>query len=133
MTDSSHRNRRTPPSARQATMLDQTETFTSSPSGRTLFYASINMKGTHSLARLRDRIDLTVRELARLRNENKKIRRDLEKAANHPSMSVEGTPVVFSESSTELRSRIERYIKAIDAHMNEQQFEESQVAEKQEV
>ena len=96
-------------------MFDQTETITPSPLGRTPSPASKNMKGTRSLARLRDRVDLTVRELERLRNENKKLRRDLERAASQPSVEIEGTPVIFSESGPELRSQIKACIEAIDA------------------
>ena len=77
------------------------------------------MKGTRSLARLRERVDLAVKELDRLRNENKKMRRDLEKVANQPAIDIEGTPVIFSESGPELRSRIEECIRLIDAHMAE--------------
>jgi len=139
-------------------MFDKTEPLISSSSGRTLTPASINMKGTRSLARLRNRVDLTIKELERLRNENNKLRRDLERAANQPSINVEGTPVVFSESGQELKSRIEACIRAIDAHIDgkhidgkhvdekridekridekridEKQIDETQMAEKQEV
>lgn len=72
------------------------------------------MKGTRSLARLRDRVDLAVKELARLRNENKRLRRDLERTAGQGPLDVEGTPIVFSESAPDLRARIESCIKAVD-------------------
>jgi regulator of replication initiation timing len=106
------------------------------------------MKGTRSLARLRNRVDITIKELERLRNENNKLRRNLERAANQPSINVEGTPVVFSESGSELKSRIEACIRAIDAHIDGKHIDEkhidgkrvdgkhideTQMAEKQEV
>ncbi len=110
-------------------MFEETESLISSPAGRTLSPASTNMKGTRSLARLRDRVDLAVKELDRLRDENKKMRRDLDKVAHQPAMHVEGTPVIFSESGPELRSRIEECIRVIDAHMTEDHLAAENVAE----
>jgi regulator of replication initiation timing len=77
------------------------------------------MKGTRSLERLRDRVDLVVRELDRLRAENKSLRRDLERAASQQQPFDDGTSIVFAESAPELRARIESCIGAIDGYLSE--------------
>ncbi|GMQ82501.1 MAG: hypothetical protein BMS9Abin05_1955 [Rhodothermia bacterium] len=71
-------------------------------------------RGTASLQRLKDRIGLAVKELSRLREENASLHKQIDSLRTDGIASVEGTSVVFTESSEALRSQVEKYIEAID-------------------
>jgi len=75
---------------------------------------SAHLKGTRALERLRDRIDLAVKELHRLREENTALRRELEAVHRGKDDSVDGTQVVFTESPDELRQKLEDYIALVN-------------------
>lgn len=79
--------------------------------GRTHF------KGTRSLERLKDRIQLAVRELRRLRDENAALAQQVEALQQRASGSAEGTPVVFTEDPAQLRTRIDSFIETIDQYL----------------
>lgn len=75
---------------------------------------SSRLKGANSLRRLKDRIDLTVKELYRLREENTSLHKQIDSLRAEAPGSVDGTSIVFTESPDVLRSQIEGYIEAID-------------------
>ncbi len=75
---------------------------------------SAHLKGTRALESLRNRIDLAVKELHRLREENTALRRELDAVQNRKDDSVDGTQVVFTESPDELRQKLEDYIAMIN-------------------
>jgi len=79
----------------------------------------VHLKGTRSLERLRDRIDLAVKELARLRDENAALQKQLDSFQSHGIESMDGTPVVFTESPSALKSKVENFIEAIDRYIEQ--------------
>jgi len=76
-----------------------------------------HLKGTRSLERLRDRIDLAARELYRLREENTELQKELDTLRLHGVESTEGTAVVFTEGPSTLRSKVESCIESIDRYI----------------
>lgn len=90
---------------------------------------SAHLKGTRALERLRNRIDLAVKELHRLREENTVLRREMEAVQNRKDDTVDGTQVVFTESPDELRQKLEDYIalvnELIEAESNKAPSEEA--------
>jgi uncharacterized small protein (DUF1192 family) len=104
----------------QTSMFETAEHNKPSPAAQALSSAPVTMKGTRSLARLRDRVNLAVKELERLRSENLRLRKELDRAAADSHQPADGTSIVFAESADELRERIELCIGAIDAHMETQ-------------
>lgn len=72
------------------------------------------MDGTKSLERLRDRIDLVVKELQRLREENGALRKELRSSQKARAAAEDGTSVHFNESPAELRSQVEALIDRLD-------------------
>ncbi len=83
----------------------------------------VHLKGTRSLERLRDRIDLAVKELVRLREENAALQKQLDSFQSHGIESADGTPVVFTESPSALRTKVENFIEAIDRYIEQSQVE----------
>lgn len=79
-----------------------------------------HQKQTRALESLRVRIELAVKELARLRTENNALRKEVESLRHDMTMGVDGTPVVFTESPAQLREQIEHYISVIDRHIDSQ-------------
>ncbi len=79
----------------------------------------VYLKGTRSLERLRDRIDLAVKELARLREENAALQKQLDSFQSHGIEAMDGTPVVFTESPSALRTKVENFIEAIDRYIEQ--------------
>jgi hypothetical protein len=79
---------------------------------------AVQLKSYKSLERLRDRVLLTSRELARLRSENAELQRTVDElqAGGSPS---DGTAVVFTESPAVLRSKVEGFIEAIDQYLQD--------------
>lgn len=90
---------------------------------------SAHLKGTRALERLRNRIDLAVKELHRLREENTVLRREMEAVQNRKDDTVDGTQVVFTESPDELRQKLEDYLalvnELIEAESNKAPSEEA--------
>ncbi|NNF05038.1 MAG: hypothetical protein HKN17_11300 [Rhodothermales bacterium] len=72
------------------------------------------MDGTKSLERLRDRIDLAVRELRRLREENGALRKEVKALQKARSIPEEGATIHFNESPARLREEIQSLIEALD-------------------
>jgi len=79
-----------------------------------------HLKGTRSLERLRDRIDLAVKELNRLRDENQQLHKEVEALKKGAPSSADGSEVVFSESGPELRKTLESYIGVLDRYIEEE-------------
>jgi hypothetical protein len=75
------------------------------------------LKGTRSLERLRDRIQLAARELHRLREENAALSEQVQTLQSRASGSVEGTTVTFTENPALLRGRIDSFLEAIDHYL----------------
>jgi len=105
------------PSDVQTSMFDSSEIQKSSQARNALSTASVTMKGTRSIARLRDRVNLAIKELSRLRTENHRLKKELESVGSRARTPNEGASIVFTESAGELRERIESCIRAVDAHM----------------
>ena len=78
---------------------------------------SAHLKGTRSLERLRDRIELAARELKRLREENRELHKQIDSLRTQGSEAVEGSTIHFTESPGELREKVESFIAAIDAQI----------------
>ena len=76
--------------------------------------ASAHLKGTRALERLRDRVNLAVKELHRLRDENHALNKEIEALKREGSTAGEGAGVQFNESADELRDKLEQYIEPID-------------------
>ncbi len=80
---------------------------------------SVQLKSYKSLERLRDRVLLTSRELARLRAENQDLKRQVEELKVGGGTVVDGTPIVLTESPAALRTKVESFIEAIDQYLHE--------------
>jgi len=80
---------------------------------------SPKLSGAQSLQRLRDRIELTVTELARLRQENAALQSQLREAQSHGTDDAGGTPVIFTESPDTLRSKVESFIGTLDRYIED--------------
>lgn len=80
---------------------------------------SVQLKSYKSLERLRDRVLLTSRELARLRAENQELKRQVEELRVGGGAVVDGTPIVLTESPAALRAKVESFIDAIDQYLHE--------------
>lgn len=76
-----------------------------------------HFKGTRSLERLKDRIQLAARELKRLRDENAALAQQVESLQQRASGSAEGIHVVFTEDPAQLREKIETFIETIDQYL----------------
>ena len=75
------------------------------------------MKSAHSLSRLSDRIELAIKEIDRLRSENKALSAEIERARQKAERRASGTTVVFEDSEKVLRERLDACIAVIDAHL----------------
>lgn len=80
---------------------------------------SAHMKGTKALERLRDRIDLAVKELARLREENSALRKELKAGQKARSEPGDGAIIHFNESPSRLREEIQALIDAVDERIEQ--------------
>lgn len=80
---------------------------------------SLSPKTERALERLRDRISLAARELRRLREENARLHRQVEELQTRGLGEVDGTPVVFTEDASALKSKVERFIESIDLYLAE--------------
>lgn len=89
------------------------DTIDTSQAGR----RALSVRSERALERLRDRISLAARELQRLREENARLHRQVEDLQTRGLGEVEGTPVVFTEDASALRSKVERFIESIDLHL----------------
>lgn len=77
------------------------------------------MDGTRSLERLRTRIELAVKELRRLREENGALRKELKTARKAQTAPQDGSTVHFNESPAELRKQVQELIDAIDDYIEQ--------------
>ncbi len=80
---------------------------------------SVQLKSYKSLERLRDRVLLASRELARLRAENQELKRQVEELKVGGGTVVDGTPIVLTESPAALRTKVEGFIEAIDQYLHD--------------
>ncbi len=78
---------------------------------------AIALRGAKSLRRLRDRVEAAVKEIKRLRQQNRKLAEqiaELEAASNiKPTKAV----LTFDENEQELLDRINKFIKTIDNYL----------------
>ena len=82
---------------------------------------SVRLKGTQSLERLRDRVRQAARELARLRQENATLHDRLAALESRPAVDPDATAVLgFDEDPEALRAKIEGFIEAIDAYLEQE-------------
>lgn len=86
----------------------------SDPTGKGRKRGPSHLAGTQALERLRDRIDLAVKELHRLREENAALHKELDAIRRGGKSVVDGTEVQFTESADALRAQLNRYIGTID-------------------
>lgn len=76
-----------------------------------------HLKGSRSLERLRDRIELAVKELHRLRQDNADLQKQLDSFRSQGLETFEGTVVTFADSPSALRTKVETCIDAIDRYL----------------
>ena len=93
-----------PPSTRQ------TEPEIASPS-------STVSRGSVSLRRLRDRVQILVKELDRLRNENQTLTQRILELESSPKIKSRVTSVKFDENREELLARVNAFIQTIDDYL----------------
>ncbi len=78
---------------------------------------AIALRGAKSLRRLRDRVEAAVKEIKRLRQQNRKLAEqiaELEAASNiKPTKAV----LTFDENERELLDRINKFIRTIDNYL----------------
>ena len=86
----------------------------SDPTGKDRKRGPSHLAGTQALERLRDRIDLAVKELQRLRDENAALHKELDAIRRGGRAASDGTDVTFTESTDQLRAQLNRYIGTID-------------------
>ncbi|MCY3999841.1 MAG: hypothetical protein OXF06_13085 [Bacteroidetes bacterium] len=94
-----------PPSSTQ-----QTEPEIASPS-------STVSRGSVSLRRLRDRVQILVKELDRLRNENQDLTQRILELESSPKIKSRVTSVNFEENREELLARVNSFIQTIDDYL----------------
>ena len=70
--------------------------------------------GPRSLERLKDRVELAIKELQRLRSENASMKKQIDSIQSQGPAAGDGTAVVFNESPEALKAQIKQYIEAID-------------------
>ncbi len=78
-----------------------------------------HQKPTRALESLKVRIDLAVKELARLRAENTALRKEIDSLRQGALPEGEGSVVTFTESPDELKARIRELMASIDARMEQ--------------
>jgi len=84
----------------------------------------VHFKGTRSLEGLKSRIDLAIKELYRLREENHHLHKELEMLRQKGHAPDDATTVVFSESASELQSQLEHYIRIVDRYIEQEESAE---------
>lgn len=89
------------------------------PTKKSTTKASSHMDGTRSLERLRDRVDLAVKELRRLREENGALRKELAAARKTKTAPEDGSTIHFNESPGELRKQVQVLIDVLDDHIEQ--------------
>jgi len=98
-------------------MFDPDET----PAPESTTRGSSHMDGTKSLERLRDRVNLAVKELQRLREENASLRKELKSSQKARAATDEGSVIHFNEGPAELRSQVQALIDSIDERIEKAQ------------
>ncbi len=101
----------------QQNMFDGSNGLNQADTGQKPMQSPSHVPGTQSIERLRNRIELTVKELTRLRSENASLQKQLQEVKAHPLDSLDGTPVIFTESPAALRAKVEGFIGAIDRYV----------------
>jgi hypothetical protein len=78
----------------------------------------LNLRGSKSLERLRDRIQVAAAEIMRLREENAALAARLAQLQSSPAVVLdEGTSILFDESPESLQRRVASLIEAIDQYL----------------
>ena len=77
----------------------------------------VHLKGLRSLERLRDRVEMTARELERLRQENAALVERLRALEARTPDGPRGTTVAFDEPPEVLRRKVQTFIDAIDRYV----------------
>jgi hypothetical protein len=80
---------------------------------------AVQLKSYKSLERLRDRVMLTSRELARLRTENAELQRQVEELKSGVGVQVDGSTILLTETPAALRGKVEGFIEAIDQYLQD--------------
>jgi len=80
-----------------------------------------HLKGTRALERLRSRVDMAVKELKRLRDENHSLQKEIEVLKSRSVEPLDGTAVLFNEGPSDLRSQLESYISVIDGYIEREE------------
>ena len=85
----------------------------------------VHFKGTRSLEGLKSRIDLAIKELHRLREENHHLHKELETLKQRGHAPEDGTSVLFSEGAGDLQAQLEQYIRVVDRLIEQQEAAEA--------
>ena len=72
------------------------------------------MRGTRALERLRERVELVITELDRLRRENAVLKRELESVHKDGQRPSDGVQIAFTESPAELREALQTHLRFIN-------------------
>lgn len=82
-----------------------------------------HLKGTRALESLRSRVELVIKEVQRLRDENAALNKELDSLRSAAPKETAGTEIVFTESTPELKAKLEGYIATIDRLIAQQENE----------
>jgi len=79
--------------------------------------SSTATRGTSSLRQLRDRVHILVKELDRLRNENKSLIHRISELESAQNFKSSGLSIKFTEDKDQLLARVNAFIKTIDDYL----------------
>ena len=89
----------------------------------------VHFKGTRSLEGLKSRIDLAIKELHRLREENHHLHKELEAQRTRGQSDGGGATIVFSESAADLQTQLEKYLRVVDRYIKAEEAAEQEETE----
>ncbi|GAB5519947.1 MAG: hypothetical protein RhofKO_21980 [Rhodothermales bacterium] len=77
----------------------------------------VHLKGNRSLERLQERVELTLLEVNRLREENSALAERLHDLEANPLAHLDATYVAFEEHPEMLKRKVDQFIAAIDTYL----------------
>ncbi|MEM1093612.1 MAG: hypothetical protein AAGJ10_03335 [Bacteroidota bacterium] len=80
----------------------------------------VHLKGNRSLERLQERVELTLLEVNRLREENAALAQRLHALEANPLAHLDAEYVAFDESPEVLKRKVDQFIAAIDTYLGQE-------------
>ncbi|MEM6646460.1 MAG: hypothetical protein AAF730_09425 [Bacteroidota bacterium] len=80
----------------------------------------VHLKGNGSLERLQERVELTLLEVSRLREENAALSERLNELESNPLVHLDANYVAFEEHPELLRRKVDQFIAAIDTYLGQE-------------